>query len=319
MYLSENKLVTSAPPRTFGTPLYNRGFSFAGGYRYGFNGKENDDEVKGKGHQQNYGFRIYDNRLSRFLSVDPLAGKFPMLTPYQFSSNTPISAVDLDGKEAYIVVFPDYKISTPVGKIGGLGHAGSLIINPKSGDAYYVEYGRYDKAAKGVVRVLNEVHKIGTVHFDEKGLPTKESLSKIMGLVSKEAGHGGRIEAAEIKITDQEFDKMLEYQKAKLKENDDPNRKPYTLESHNCGTFSCAVVSENKDDSGVPCEDDANSRPVKMIKEVQKSATRVSYDPETKEIKRGGDYKDSKEEKDTDKKIDDKKKDDSKKDDKKSQ
>ncbi len=41
-------------------------------YRYGFNGKENDNEVKGEGNQQDYGFRIYDPRLGRFLSVDPL-------------------------------------------------------------------------------------------------------------------------------------------------------------------------------------------------------------------------------------------------------
>jgi len=40
-------------------------------YRYGFNGKENDNEVKGLGIQQDYGMRIYDARLGKFLSVDP--------------------------------------------------------------------------------------------------------------------------------------------------------------------------------------------------------------------------------------------------------
>ena len=42
------------------------------GYRFGFNGMEKDDEVKGSGNQYDYGFRIYDPRLGRFLSVDPL-------------------------------------------------------------------------------------------------------------------------------------------------------------------------------------------------------------------------------------------------------
>lgn len=37
-------------------------------YRYGFNGKENDNEVKGEGNQQDYGMRIYDPRLGKFLS-----------------------------------------------------------------------------------------------------------------------------------------------------------------------------------------------------------------------------------------------------------
>jgi RHS repeat-associated protein len=70
-----------------------------GAYRYGFNGKENDNEVKGSGNQQDYGMRIYDPRLGRFLSVDPLAVSYPWYTPYQFAGNMPIEAIDLDGLE----------------------------------------------------------------------------------------------------------------------------------------------------------------------------------------------------------------------------
>lgn len=68
-------------------------------YRYGFNGKENDNEVKGEGNQQDYGFRIYDTRLVRFLSVDPLKKKYPYYSPYQFAGNNPIKYIDLDGLE----------------------------------------------------------------------------------------------------------------------------------------------------------------------------------------------------------------------------
>ena len=65
-------------------------------YRYGFNGKELDSESPV---QYDYGFRIYDPRLARFKSVDPLTNQFPELTPYQFASNNPILGIDLDGKE----------------------------------------------------------------------------------------------------------------------------------------------------------------------------------------------------------------------------
>lgn len=69
-------------------------------YRFGFNGKESDFEVKNiGGSQQDYGFRIYDPRLGKFLSVDPLTSKYPMLTPYQFASNRPIDGIDEDGLE----------------------------------------------------------------------------------------------------------------------------------------------------------------------------------------------------------------------------
>jgi RHS repeat-associated protein len=74
-------------------------------YRYGFNGKEGDDEVKGDDNQQDYGMRIYDPRVGRFLSVDPITKQYPELTPYQFASNTPIQAIDLDGLEQYYAAY----------------------------------------------------------------------------------------------------------------------------------------------------------------------------------------------------------------------
>ncbi len=48
---------------------------------------------------QDYGMRIYNPNLGRFLSVDPITRDYPELTPYQFAGNTPIQAIDLDGLE----------------------------------------------------------------------------------------------------------------------------------------------------------------------------------------------------------------------------
>jgi len=74
----------------------------SGSYRYGFNSKENDGEVSGSGNQYDYGFRIYNPRLGRFLSTDPLSAKYPWYTPYQFAGNKPIVAVDIDGLEEWM-------------------------------------------------------------------------------------------------------------------------------------------------------------------------------------------------------------------------
>jgi RHS repeat-associated protein len=83
----------------FGMAMPGRKYSAANSYRYGFNGKENDNDVKGEGNQQDYGLRIYDPRINKFLSVDPLDKKFPYWSPYQFSGNNPIRFIDLDGAE----------------------------------------------------------------------------------------------------------------------------------------------------------------------------------------------------------------------------
>jgi RHS repeat-associated protein len=70
-------------------------------YKYGFNGKENDWEAKGWQNQVDYDKRIYDPRLGRFLSIDPLTQEYPWYTPYQFAGNKLIWAIDRDGEEEW--------------------------------------------------------------------------------------------------------------------------------------------------------------------------------------------------------------------------
>ncbi|WCL81584.1 alpha/beta hydrolase [Saprospira sp. CCB-QB6] len=86
----------------FGWEMPGRKFVSGEEYRFGFNGKE-DDRDWGTQNIQDYGFRLYNPSIGKFLSVDPLAKDYPELTCYQFASNTPLWAIDLDGLEAYFV------------------------------------------------------------------------------------------------------------------------------------------------------------------------------------------------------------------------
>src|SRR5690606_19102772 len=76
----------------------------AGGYRYGFQAQEKDDEVKGAGNSVNYTYRMYDPRIGRFFAVDPLEKDYPWNSPYAFSENMLINAVELEGLEAEIII-----------------------------------------------------------------------------------------------------------------------------------------------------------------------------------------------------------------------
>jgi RHS repeat-associated protein len=96
-------------------------------YRYGFNGKENENEVKGPGNQLDYGKRIYDTRLGKFLSVDPLTESYPWYSPFQYASNTPTFATDVDGLEAdKLLNKAESLLYTPY-EYGGKNPATSLI------------------------------------------------------------------------------------------------------------------------------------------------------------------------------------------------
>ena len=72
------------------------------GYRYGFNGMEKDDEVSGEGNSLDFGARIYDSRLGRWMSLDPHMKEYPDLSPYNFVANNPIIFIDPDGKDIII-------------------------------------------------------------------------------------------------------------------------------------------------------------------------------------------------------------------------
>lgn len=71
-------------------------------HRYGFNGKERDDELKGGGNSDDFGARMLDPRLGRWLTIDPKSDKYPSASPYNYTLNNPIRFIDPDGEEVTI-------------------------------------------------------------------------------------------------------------------------------------------------------------------------------------------------------------------------
>ena len=69
--------------------------------KVGLQGQLQDDEVKGEGNSVNYTYRMHDPRLGRFFAVDPLASKYPWNSPYAFSENRLLDALELEGLESY--------------------------------------------------------------------------------------------------------------------------------------------------------------------------------------------------------------------------
>jgi RHS repeat-associated protein len=92
-------IVSSTDYYSFGAPMAGRTFN-SNSYKYGFNGKENDPETVGTGSgTQDYGMRIYNPALGKFLSIDPLTKKYAWNSTYAFAENDVIRANDLDGLE----------------------------------------------------------------------------------------------------------------------------------------------------------------------------------------------------------------------------
>ena len=91
-------IVSTTDYYPFGFAVSKRSFSLDG-YRYGYQGSEKDDEVKGNGNSYTTEFRQLDPRLGRWLSVDPLADKYPSMSPFLYTAGNPIRYIDAYGLE----------------------------------------------------------------------------------------------------------------------------------------------------------------------------------------------------------------------------
>jgi len=190
---------------------------------------------------------------------------------YSYVRNQPTMQIDPDGQDALAIVFPDYKIQTPVGKIGGLGHAAVVTFDSK-GKTRYFEYGRYDAAGKGLVQERG----VPSLVMGKDGKPTQESMNAMMKTISNDAGHGGKVEAAQFKANDEQTQKMTQYAEGREAQNSDPNRTPYDLTKNNCATFMDATVQAG----GVKLPSDLSAKPTGQIGPLQNAAQgKVSYDP----------------------------------------
>ena len=142
-------------------------------YRFAFNGKEFDPEVAGNGNQYDYGFRIYNPRIGRFLSVDPLTASYPWYTPYQFAGNKPIRFIDLDGlEEANPSLF-----TKTINIITGDYHLNRL-------NAYLT---KHNLTSENVVELQNDTYVVSRI------VETSEGLHKTFFSVFRKSKRDGKV------------------------------------------------------------------------------------------------------------------------------
>lgn len=190
--------------------------------------------------------------------------------------------------EALLISFPDYKVDTEtfLGKVGGLGHAGVLLIR-EDGLTRYYEYGRYltKDGTKGRVRE----EPVPPVIIGEDGRATPASLEKALARISAKSGQGGRIEAAYFQNVDYaamqaHAQRRLEESNPELKKRYRKDRAPYDLQNNNCATFAEEVITR---DQRVDQPSIAIHSPINTVSEYEEEGNaRVTYDPRAKQGER---------------------------------
>jgi RHS repeat-associated protein len=184
----------------FGMLINERTFS-ATAYRFAYGGMEKDDEIKGSGNSYTTEYRIYDSRLGRWLSIDPLADEMPSFSPYVYTYNNPIVFKDQKGDFGLIgaIISAAVEITGQMisNKIAGQPLSkiewGDVVIAAASGFVGIPPMARMAKYGKTIHKtaklIRNNWDDAAQAYLDENGIASHEAAtkdfasSKITGLV----------------------------------------------------------------------------------------------------------------------------------------
>lgn len=163
--------------------------------------------------------------------MDPITADYPALTPFQFASNTPISAIDIDGLEAYVAT-----------ETKGTGHVFLVVKTEQELIVYtYGRYGRVDwnqTSGEGILKKLiggEAINYINTelTRMDASFYRIKDvTADNLKGPIEYDYYHGNSsVTTTEGKVIDK-----------------------YNLFSSNCSTHACDWLQ----DAGTSVFDESN-------------------------------------------------------------
>ena len=147
----------------WGEDFVNQRLNDFDGVRYTFSAKEKDTET---GYSY-FGSRYYSSELSIWLSVDPMADKYPSLSPYTYCANNPIKIIDPSGDSCAVLLAGN--------RVGGLGHAAVLVQDNTRGNKWFL-YSKNgdDKTMSG--KELGSDDDLGYGGKDGKGFDSVEDF-----------------------------------------------------------------------------------------------------------------------------------------------
>ncbi len=142
--------------------------------------------MKGAGNSVNFEYRMHDPRIGRFFARDPLASKYPWNSPYAFSGNRVIDAVELEGLE------PVFIHGTWSSKETFNQNFTKRMINATGWDESKVAYLSW--SGSNTVEARNEAAAVAIAYLtSEENMAYLESKGQAMHATIIAHSHGGNV------------------------------------------------------------------------------------------------------------------------------
>ncbi|MEW7291265.1 DUF6443 domain-containing protein [Aquimarina sp. 2304DJ70-9] len=134
--------------------------------KFKYNGKELQEELGLNTYD--YGARMYDPAIGRFMQIDPHSYSYPWATPYNYAFNNPALVIDPDGKD---------------GVVSGSG----TKKDPYVVTANYYHHGLSDKQAEGLQSAADAYNSKGKAHTIKDGDGNKVYVKFNIGVTKAES------------------------------------------------------------------------------------------------------------------------------------
>ncbi len=194
---------------------------------------------------------------TRWLSPDPLAAKYPQVSPYVFVLNNPIKYIDPDGKDVFIMIAPQ--------GAGGLGHMGA-IIQDGNGNWYYMTQGAADP--NGNVSNMTSGGVQGGMALIPLG--TKDR-AEALELAKQDKNNSAYTDQIELK-TSSEMDAKIFTNAQEQQELTNSGELKYNLLTNNCVD---AIQDPIEKGTGVKLPKDIDPRPNKYFEKLKSNQEKV--------------------------------------------
>lgn len=116
--------------------------------------------MKGSENSYDFGSRMYDSRVGRFLSLDPKESELAQYSPYSSAGNSPISHIDANGENSIIVISGSQ--SDDGTGTTRIGHAG-IVVEQFAKKTRMVSP---PKGTSGLSQLITEYVSTGFVYYD---------------------------------------------------------------------------------------------------------------------------------------------------------
>jgi len=157
-----------------------RSYNSSQQYRYGFNGMEHEDDAGS--FDYDFGARMYDSRIARWLSLEPLLPLLPGASPYIYCVNNPIFYIEPDGKwfDVSIVKYDKKGEEITWGWFGLL--VAKKVVTYKLSEFYLLDESSKERSAEAQAEYIRHVKEKMLSNFNtgEEGVKSRSGKKTIV-------------------------------------------------------------------------------------------------------------------------------------------